>query len=367
MMNKAEKVLILGGAGTMGGPLCRFLIRDGYEVCVTSRQKRADANGIKYFHGNAQDISFIRQLLQSETPDVIVDFMDYRTDVFRRHINLLLSNCKHYLFLSSYRVYADESMLTEESSRLLNVCQDREYLSTDEYALHKARSEDLLFQSAYKNWTILRPGIIYSNGCFKFGCLEANTVMYRALKNLPVVMPRDMLCRTTTLTWSEDAARLISKLVLNPLSYCNVYNVSSGERSTWSDVAKIYEEAAGLNVQDISLKAYCEICNRYQVIYDRMFNRALDNKKILRDTKITQQELTPMSIGLRREIIAFSNKPTFKGVNVHQNAIIDKVCKSHIGFSDFTSRQVIEYYCYRYLIVGLVVSFFRKLKNLLVR
>lgn len=46
--------------------------------------------------------------------------------------------------------------LTENSPRLLETVQDLEYKKTDEYALAKARQEDILYQSGFSNYTIVR-------------------------------------------------------------------------------------------------------------------------------------------------------------------------------------------------------------------
>lgn len=50
--------------------------------------------------------------------------------------------------MSSSRVYADsQTPITENSPRLLDVYKEEEYLKTDEYALSKARQEDILHRS----------------------------------------------------------------------------------------------------------------------------------------------------------------------------------------------------------------------------
>lgn len=147
----------------------------------------------------------------------IIDLMSYETSEFRRIHEILLNRCEHYLFVSSYRVFADTgtASITERSARLLDVSDDNDYLATDEYALAKARQEDILRGSESSNWTILRPCITYSCDRFQFGTLEANTICYCALQHIPVIMAREILRKTTTMTWAGDVARLIAKLVLN--------------------------------------------------------------------------------------------------------------------------------------------------------
>ncbi len=113
-------------------------------IAITSRKSHPSSNNIRYIAGNAHDNAFLDELL-TEKYDVIVDFMVYNTDEFRKRATKLLKSCTQYVFISSSRVYADtEMVITEDSPRLLDTCTDEEYLTTDEYALTKARQENIL-------------------------------------------------------------------------------------------------------------------------------------------------------------------------------------------------------------------------------
>ena len=71
--------------------------------------------------------------------------MIWSTSDFDKCYEALLAATDQYIYMSSYRVYADSPLITEDSPRLLDVSDDPEYLATDEYALAKARCENLLF------------------------------------------------------------------------------------------------------------------------------------------------------------------------------------------------------------------------------
>ena len=99
-------------------------------------------------------------------------------ELFTKRYKLLLENTKHYIYLSSYRVYADEQHpITESAPRLLDVSDDKEMLETDTYALAKARQEDILSASSFKNWTAIRPAITFSKRRYQLVTMEANTVV----------------------------------------------------------------------------------------------------------------------------------------------------------------------------------------------
>ena len=94
---------------------------------------------LTYSKGNARDDEYLKKLLKNEY-DAIVDFMIYDdTEKFKLRIDMLLESTEHYLFLSSYRVYAEDEYITEDSPRLLEASNDREFLQTNDYSLYKAR------------------------------------------------------------------------------------------------------------------------------------------------------------------------------------------------------------------------------------
>ena len=174
----------------MGVDLVKILGERGDGVTVTSRSERkSEFNNVKYVKGNAHDTAFLESIL-NEDYDAIVDFMVYNTEKFRSSRDWLLSATNQYIFLSSSRVYADSrTPITEDSPRLLDVTTDSEYLQTDEYALTKARQENLLFESGKTNWTIIRPYITYSNQRLQLGVYEKELWLYRAMHDKTTVFP----------------------------------------------------------------------------------------------------------------------------------------------------------------------------------
>jgi len=204
-----SNILILGGTGAMGEHLVHLLGQDSdNHIYVTSRTVHKNQANVSYHVGNAHDDVFLFPLLKMQPWDVIVDFMAYSTVDFYNRVGVLLESTKQYMFLSSSRVYASqESPIREDSMRLLDVSHDSIYLKTDEYALAKARQEDILRKSGKNNWTIIRPYITYSESRLQLGVLEKEAWLYRALKGRTIVFSRDVLEKRTTLTYGYDVAR----------------------------------------------------------------------------------------------------------------------------------------------------------------
>ena len=172
-----RKVLVLGGTGVMGSYLIPRLLKLGFMVDTVSLDNKQSQNPkLRYFIGNAKDLNYLKELVKNDY-DAIVDFMIYSTPEFFERCKFFLENTQHYIYLSSYRVYADSRLpITEDSPRLLDVSMDKEYLTSDDYSLRKARGENALIASGKKNWTVVRPTITYSSQRLQLVTLEGNTI-----------------------------------------------------------------------------------------------------------------------------------------------------------------------------------------------
>lgn len=322
------RVLVLGGTGAMGVHVTRLLAEAGDEVVVTSRAARASGGGVAYVRGDARDRAFLDGLL-AERWGAVIDFMVWSTGEFRGRVGALLASTDQYVFLSSYRVYADAPVITEDSPRLLDACDDDEYLATDEYALAKARCEDLLAASGRRNWTVVRPAVTYDGtGRFQLGVHEAEVWLWRALRGIPVPLPGEMLSKQATMTWGGDVARMIAGLVGNPLAVGEAFTVSTSEHRSWREVAEAYRSVVpSLEVRPCGLAEFeRERGGVYQIRYDRMFDRVVDNSKVLAVTGIERGSLRALGDGLTSELrrfLAEGSGPSFGGAG--GNARMDRL------------------------------------------
>lgn len=332
-MREKKKVLLLGGTGAMGVYLVPELLKMGYQVYVTSRSDHvSDQADLFYLTGNAKDQAFLLQLLEQKF-DAIVDFMIYRTLEFRERYQALLEGTDHYLFVSSYRVYGDNqgNPITEDSPRLLDIVQDPEYLKTDEYGLTKARQENLLRESGARNWTILRPAITYSKERFQLGTLEAADFIKRAQAGKTVIFPKQMLDKQATLSWAGDVAKLISRMIFNCAAMGEAFTVSTSENHTWKEILKIYVDLLGMRVKIVDLSVYQNVVGGpYQIKYDRMLDRVIDNSKALKITGIQQADFMPLCEGLKIELENFLQSPTYPNYSSSKDQKMDEVTTSKV-------------------------------------
>ncbi len=353
------KILVLGGTGAIGNDLVRILAQNGNDVYVTSRSTREskDANLI-YIKGNAADDNFLKELLKDTYFEAIVDFMSYSTDAFRKRYSNFLKATDQYVYFSSSRVYAESTdPITENSARLLDVCQDEEYVQTDEYALAKARQEDLLRNSGKLNWTIIRPYITYSDIRLQLGFQEKEVWLYRALHGRSIVFNTDIADKTTTLTWGRDVAETLATVVGNKEALGQAYHITQTSTMKWKEVLEIYsdtiEEITG-NRPNIILEDSSEklsnVSGRWmQRKYDRLYNRVFDNSKISElypdiDKAISMKE------GLKLCLTDFlKGKRLFRDMEWKSEGYMDKVANEYTPLSEIPGvKNKMRYLLARY-------------------
>lgn len=329
-----KKILVMGGTGAMGVYLVPKLIEMGYAVDVASLDTVESSNpNLRYFTGDCMDVGYVSELLKNGY-DGIVDFMIYKQDKFEERHQMFLDNTSHYIYLSTYRIYANEEHPVKETSpRLLDVSKDKDFLATDDYALYKAKGENVLLNSKYTNWTAIRPAITYSKRRFQLVILEAPYVVGRTLHGKKLVLPKQAKDVQATMSWAGDVAEMIARLLFNPKAYREIFSVCTAEHMTWGEIADIYKELIGLEAVWVDMEDFLAILThnsnnpmgvRYQLIYDRLFDRIMDNSKILEVTGMKQSELTTLYDGLKREL-AGVNADTF--VEMKNSPIMDQYLK----------------------------------------
>lgn len=351
------KILILGGTGAMGMHLVECFKNTKIEVFVTSRKSRNSEQNVKYVKGNAKDFNFLQDLLTDKW-DAIVDFMVYNTITFKKHIDLILNATSHYLFLSSSRVYADtkDEPINESSARLLDVSDDENYLLTDNYALTKARQEDILKESKKLNWTIIRPYITYSENKFQLGVFEKEDWLYRALKGRTIVFSYEISLKLTTLTYGFDVAKGIFNTIGNSDAKGRVFNITTNESKTWSEILNIYlnvlENFLGKRPKYKLLKfpEFLSIhSEKYQIQYDRIYNRKFDNSRI--SNLVEVDNFKKVDEGLETCLKEFLQKPNFNTIDWRKEAIKDRQTNEKASLKEIENfKNKIKYLVYRYFV-----------------
>ena len=350
-------ILVLGGTGAMGRPLVQILSASNI-VYVTSRNERLSTDNVIYIKGNARNIEFLERILKERRWDVVIDFMVHDETFFADAVKLLLSYSNQYVFVSSARVYAENNaLISEDSPRLLDVSTDAVYLRTNEYALAKAREENILRNSGYENYTIIRPSITYNTYRLQLGVLEKENWLYRAIHGRSIVFSDDVNTKITTMTFGDDVAKGIASIVGQKDAIGEAFHVTSTQSLPWSDVLNIYLDVLRVhptvkrNVRVVMTKKSTNFKFPgfvYQLIYCRYFNRSFDNAKIAHFCDVNDF-ISPQE-GLKKCLIEFLNAPKFSNINWAIEAVNDRVCGEHTRLCEIPGfMQNLSYIKHRYM------------------
>lgn len=336
-------ILVLGGTGAMGVPLVELLSQRGDNVYVTTRFQKKNHENVTYLCGNAKEQAFFENLMTKKY-DAIVDFMVYGTEELHQRLKCLLEHTTQYVFFSSSRCYAESNTpITENSSRLVDVCKDPEYLSKDEYGLAKGKEENLLFNSGKKNWTIIRPYITYNTYRLQLGVYEKEDWLRRTLEGRTIVFPEDIASKRTSLTYGPDVAGAVVDLIGNEKAYGHAFHITTNESHTWGEILDFYckmlEEKTGKKPKVRIVKdsdGLQTVWNPWQIRYDRLYNRTFDNSKI--EAVRGRYNYKSTFDGLEECLDSFLKNPKWLGMNTKYEAWCDRQTR------EFTPLQEISGY-----------------------
>ena len=140
--------------------------------------------------------------------------------------------------------------------------------------------------------------------------LEAPNTVGRAFAGKKTVVPESARNIQATMSWGGDVALMIAKLLFNEKALGEVFSVCTAEHHTWGEIADYYKDICGLESVWADQADYIRILNpdpnsravRWQLECDRLFDRIMDNSKVLAATGMKQESLKKLYDGLKYEI-----------------------------------------------------------------
>ena len=309
-MYSNKRVLLIAGGGTLGTYVSEELLRLGAFVEVICPEEKTSNNERLLFHQSLATEELLRDLFSKKHYDGIVNFIHYsKVEDYKKIHPLLISNTDHLIFLSSYRVYADEQHpITEDAPRLADVLTDREFFENEDYALPKARCEDYLRREcAGEPWTIVRPVISFSDKRLDLLLYSGRDVLNYASQDKEMLMPNFVKNYSAGIDWAGNSGKLIANLLFKSDAIGEAFTVYSGHGLTWAEVAEKYSKLTGVKIRWCSEEEYVSntpkiIKNPWMWKYDRRFNRDIDCSKILRVTGLSKEDFASVEEGIRREL-----------------------------------------------------------------
>ncbi len=312
-----KKVLLIAGTGTLGEPTYRELLRLGCAADVVSLEDYSSVNIRLSFVKARADLTWLESFLSGRHYDAIIDFLHTREeDALRRRIDLLLAHTDQFVYLSSYRTYADvDPVITESSPQWLECPANDRMLAEDDYAIPKVRGERYLTSLPQRNWTIIRPLISFSHYRLDLVSVGAYALLYRTKAGKPILLPEACRDKLAGVGWGGNVGREIAHLVGNPAALGEAFTLGAPEEITWGDVASYYEEFLGAKFVWGETEDYLDYATpgRYvdrQIVWcDRILNRRVDLSKVLRVTGLDPKTFLSCREAVVRELTILSERP----------------------------------------------------------
>lgn len=303
-----KRVLLIAGGGTLGTYTAKELLSLGCFVDVLCPEdKISDNDRLRYFKGLGNR-EVLEEIFSKNRYDGIVNFIHYKNvDEYKAIHPFLISNTEHLIFLSSYRVYANEEQpITESSPRIFDVTDNADYFTEEDYSCPKALAENYLRgERMGEPWTIVRPVISFSKWRMDLHMYSRNDLLENDTFTLPV-HAKDL---HAGIDWAGNSGKLIARLLFNPRTFGNTYTVSSAQNLTWGEVADIYTEILGIKIEWVDESVFLENNTRlltnpskWVYNYDRKYDRLIDNSAILSVTGLSAEDFVSISEGIRIEL-----------------------------------------------------------------
>lgn len=242
-----EKVLIIGGPGTISSSCIEDLLQKGFDVSIFTRSLRRDDDGLgarcRVFLGERTDADALAEAIRTAKPDAVVDFCCFRPDELSLTLKLLPDALVQYVFISTVDVYG------YPLSRLPMRENDPKRAPNCRYAADKRACEALISQSPIApKATVFRPSYSMGNR-FALTALSRSgglTLVPRLRAGLPVISPDDgkKLIHVST---ARDTGRMVARTVLNRGSLAKAYNGCAPTPMTYDGYIGLFAKALGVS------------------------------------------------------------------------------------------------------------------------
>ena len=313
-----KRVLLIAGTGTLGASAYPELVRLGYHVDVISLEDYKSVTPALDFIKAHADLDYLTGFFAERGRyEAVVDFIHTPdVEMLKRRMDLILAHTDQFVYLSSYRTYADrDRTVTESTPQWLDVAQDHKFLAEDDYAIPKAKGERYLTSIGTRNWTIIRPIISFTHFRLDLVTVGAYAILYRTAAGKPIPLPAEVKDKHCGVTWGGNTGLQIAHLIGKTDALGEAFTLGTDEGLTWADVAHYYEELAGARFAWVPAEDYLAIAttNAYmerQMIYtDRNLDRSVDFSKVMRVTGLMPERFKSCRDAIAYELAYLSERP----------------------------------------------------------
>jgi nucleoside-diphosphate-sugar epimerase len=232
------RILVTGGAGLIGGPVTRALLRAGHDVTVLSRGVRSVPDGARALVADRVEAAALATSLSGETFDVVVDLLAYTGEDIHRLLSVPGLRTRRMFMISTGQVYL--------------VAAERQPPFVEPDAERPLMPEPVAGTRAHGNWTygtgkrdaelalreraaalgmvatVLRLPVVQGAGD---GSRRLWAYLQRLLDGGPILLPGGG-GHPVRFVWAEDVARALVTLVALPPPPAFAYNIAQPDEPT---------------------------------------------------------------------------------------------------------------------------------------
>lgn len=264
--------------------------------------------------------------------------------------------------MSSSAVYCDcdEHKIDEESKRFIDLPSDElnELDGQSEYHMVKCQLEEYAKKSNHKNWTIVRPNLVFSPSSLRVGLYSPDLWCYRAIRNRTIVLPSEIMDKATSYLTANDAAKIYEIIIGNKSALSQAYNIASEYTITLRklcDYLRIGFNELGYNfkIKEVPLEKYFVgfPSTKSRMLRDRAYNRHYSMDKVKQLGNYVESDIEQNIIeSAKHNILKMKdNKQPFKSI-IHGSAWMDRLCHEHTSIKEIEGKKnKIIYLCARYV------------------
>lgn len=256
-----KRILVIGGSGIIGNSLCATLIHFGFSVYSLSLEADNDqnklVNQIIVDRNNRDSFEVTINRLNTElgTWDAVIDLIPFGREDCNQLEKLISHNANHIIIISTTLVYNRESSCGPQ----YKIKEDHPLAELGDlggYVDKKLEIEKYWRQSAYKNWTILRPyHILGKHSCL--GCCPMHNrdplLIARIIKEQPIKLSLGGNFEINFIH-PYDLSLLIIKIIGNTKTFCLAYNAVYPDKVRVTDYYSLLASVVNkkINIQYLS-------------------------------------------------------------------------------------------------------------------
>ena len=317
----SDKILILGGNGTIGEAVTRHLIDRGEDVTLLLRPGRKPLHPVKVVTGDGNDEPALADLQQREKFDIVINLLIYTPEQAEMNLRVFYS-VKQLIFISTVCVHdREQAVVFNEQSR----CGNR----FSSYGQNKRLAELVFLRAVEQDGfpvTIVRPTQTYGGRKLPLSVKGSSYwgICQRILDGKPVIVHGDG-SSTWVSTYCDDLAAGIMLLVGNDAALGQIWQITSDEVLSWDQMYRILGEELGREPEIVHIPTdiLVRIGMDSGLRGDKEASVIFDNAKI---KKLGFKPQVSFREGVRKYLAGVEEHPEWKTTDPDFDQRCDAIC-----------------------------------------